>query len=68
MSTDLSTEADFTECTTNAAAKRHYTFRSWPRLTLCGNLVRIGSEFPSELPLCKQCEKSRRRQIEGRPH
>jgi len=68
VSTDLPTEADFVPCTTKAGAKRHYALKSFLRLTLCGNLADNIFMWPDSLPPCKQCEKSRSRQIEGRPH
>lgn len=63
------TEADFADCSTHAQHKRHWYAKSWPKATLCGNRAEFHLEaWTAHLPECKQCVKSKRRQIEGRPH
>lgn len=77
------TEADFVECTTRSAIRRHWSeipAVQWGLRTLCGtrghSQAVVDVAMPSgwrkrkviaDLPVCAQCEKSRQRRIEGRP-
>ena len=80
MMAERVTEQDFTAVTTDSAAKRHWSAWSYGGrpLLLCGaprgynqadvDRLMLGSGSTvviADLPLCKQCEKSRQRRLGG---
>ncbi len=68
----LPTLADFLGAQTVAGRKRHLALRTWQKATLCGMAAMQVWELSENRWLgqaeCKQCIKSRNRQMEGRPH
>lgn len=72
---------EFVDCTTSAVAKRHLSLKptaQWGLAPLCDTAARGYDQawvtttrwrkllLIADLPLCKQCEKSRNRLMEGR--